>query len=72
MNCSEQTRGDRIRFLDTFAAELTDAAYSVALRGHRSGSWLDLELDLWRALRHTVCTSDQIDQTEFFERNIET
>jgi hypothetical protein len=36
--------------LEDFVAELTAAAYVVALR-HRVGNlWLDLELELWRAL----------------------
>jgi hypothetical protein len=38
-------RGD---LLEAFAAELTRAAYRVALRGRTQGAWLDLELDLWR------------------------
>jgi hypothetical protein len=40
--------------LDNFAAELTRAAYGVALRHGTAGTWLDLELDLWRALADTV------------------
>jgi hypothetical protein len=36
--------------LDKFAAELTEAAYRVALRHGVNGSWLDLELDLWHTL----------------------
>jgi len=40
--------------LETFAAELTVAAYSVALRHGAGDKWLDLELDLWLALTETV------------------
>ena len=40
--------------LEALTAEVAHAAYSVALRHERAGSWLDLELDLWRTLRHTV------------------
>jgi hypothetical protein len=40
--------------LDKFAAELTEAAYRVALRHGVGGSWLDLELDLWHALTDAV------------------
>jgi hypothetical protein len=41
--------------LETFAAELTAAVYPVALRHAAGGDkWLDLELDLWRALTETV------------------
>jgi hypothetical protein len=41
-------------FLENFAAELTSAAYPVALRQGLGGSWLKLELGLWRALAETV------------------
>jgi len=47
---------DRDALLETFAAELTLAAYRVALRTWTRGTWLDLELDLWRALADTVKT----------------
>lgn len=39
--------------LSHLAAELTEAAYPVALR-HGAGQWLELELDLWRTLQATV------------------
>ena len=52
MNGETPVRRDRL--LETFAAELTFAAYCVALRARRQGTWLDLELDLWRALADTV------------------
>jgi hypothetical protein len=42
------------RCLDNFAAELTTAVYPVALRHGIGGSWVDLELDLWKALAETV------------------
>ena len=45
---------NREALLETFAAELTLAAYRVALRTRTQGTWLDLELDLWRALAETV------------------
>jgi hypothetical protein len=54
MNGNNQTSADRYTVLQTFAAELTRAAYLVALRHNGPGSWLDLELDLWRALGETV------------------
>jgi hypothetical protein len=50
MKGSDLTAVDRDRFL----AELTNAAYSVALRYQRPGSWIDLELDIWKALGATV------------------
>jgi hypothetical protein len=40
--------------LEVLAAELTAAAYPVALRHGAGDKWLDLELDLWRALTKTV------------------
>jgi hypothetical protein len=39
---------------ETIAAELTAAAYPVALRHAVGDRWLDLELELWRALAETV------------------
>src|SRR2546430_2297919 len=53
MNRNAST-ADRDSSLATFAAELTQAAYAVALRHERPDSWIDLELDLWRALGDTV------------------
>jgi hypothetical protein len=47
---------NRDALLDNFAAELTSAAYRVALRHGTGGTWVDLELDLWRALADTVKT----------------
>jgi hypothetical protein len=40
--------------LEALAAELTAAAYPVALRHAVEDKWLDLELELWRALTETV------------------
>ena len=56
MNGDFETRVNQDALLETFAAELTLAAYRVALRTGTQGSWLDLELDLWRALADTVKT----------------
>ena len=41
------------------AAELTAAAYPVALRHAVGARWLDLELGLWRALAEKVKTWGQ-------------
>jgi hypothetical protein len=49
----------RDAFLETFAAELTLAAYRVALRTRTQGTWLDLELGLWSALAEKVKRWDQ-------------
>jgi len=53
MNARESMEEDG-PFLESLAAELTDAAYPIALRLGIAGSWLDLELDLWRVLNATV------------------
>jgi hypothetical protein len=53
MNGTDSTAGDGGSSLETLAAELTAAAYPVALR-HGAAEWLDLELDLWRVLTETV------------------
>jgi hypothetical protein len=45
--------------LETFAAELTSAAYAVALRHGVEGKWLELELELWEALKETIKKWDQ-------------
>jgi hypothetical protein len=52
MNCENSV--DRDALLETFAAELTLAAYCVALRARTQGTWLDLELGLWRVLAAQV------------------
>ena len=40
--------------LENIAAELTGAIYPLVLRHGFLGSWLDLELGLWRALASWV------------------
>jgi hypothetical protein len=40
--------------LDDFVADLTETAYPIALRHKGGEKWLDLELDLWRAMAQTV------------------
>ena len=40
--------------LATLTAKLTDTAYAVALRHGVSGSWIDLQLELWRALTEAI------------------
>jgi hypothetical protein len=39
---------------EALAAELTAAAYPVALRHAGGDRWLDLQLELWRVLTETV------------------
>jgi hypothetical protein len=45
---------NRAASLEICAAELALAAYRVALRTRTQGNWLDLELELWRALTDTL------------------
>ncbi len=44
----------RFPALAILAAELTNVAYAVALRYGVSGSWIDLQLDLWAVLAEAV------------------
>ena len=46
--------GNRDTRLENFAAELTNAVYPIALRHGITGSWINVELSLWRVLAHTV------------------
>jgi len=57
MNDDLKTPVNRDAKLDSFAAELALAAFCVVLRTRTQGTWLDLELDLWRALADAVKTS---------------
>ncbi len=57
MNGENSVKRDAL--LEAFAADLTVAAYRVALRTTRQGAWLDLELGLWRALADKVKTWGQ-------------
>jgi hypothetical protein len=54
MNDNARATADRDALLDTLVAELTCAAYHVALRHGAASTWLDLQLDLWQALAETV------------------
>jgi hypothetical protein len=49
-----ETAVDRDGLLEAFVAGLTLAAYHVALGARTQGTWLDLELALWRALAEKV------------------
>src|SRR5438552_13776660 len=51
--------------LETFAAELTEAVFPVALRYGVGDLWLDLELDLWHVLAETVQKWGQASPGEF-------
>jgi hypothetical protein len=54
MNIRHTTQSDQDTLLDTFAAELTQAAYPIALKYGVSGSSLDLELEIWKTLTELV------------------
>jgi hypothetical protein len=56
-NHGSDHNGDAV--LENFAAELTGAAYAVALRHCLEDKWLDLELELWEALKETIKKSGQ-------------
>ena len=45
---------NRDTLVDNFAAVLTRAVYPLVLRHGMRGSWLDMELGLWRALAQSV------------------
>ena len=54
MNANERAAREWDRTLERLAAEVTATAYAIALRHGAGGSWLDLELGLWKALARTV------------------
>jgi hypothetical protein len=54
MQADDRNARDWDSLLERFAAELTGAAYPVALRHATDESWADLELELWKALSETV------------------
>jgi hypothetical protein len=56
MNRDVKTRIDRDAPLESLTADLTLAAYHVALQTRTGSTRLDLQLDLWRALADTVET----------------
>ena len=56
MKDNRNTACDQDILLEDFTAELTRAAYAVALRHGWGDLWLDLELDLWRVLTDTIRT----------------
>jgi hypothetical protein len=54
MSGSQRAIWNRDTPLENFAAELTTAAYSLALRHGITGSWIEVELSLWGTLSHAV------------------
>jgi hypothetical protein len=54
MNSDSKTIVIRDGLLEALAAELAVTAYRVTLRARKGGTWLDLELELWKELAETV------------------
>jgi hypothetical protein len=54
MDFTKMTDRDIGSTVEDFAAELTETAYPVLLRHGTVNNWLDVELELWRALMGTV------------------
>src|SRR5215475_3633548 len=54
MTLDNSAEFDAGHVLTSFAADLTDAAYSVVLRHGIGGSWIDLQLDVWRVLAASI------------------
>ena len=51
---AEERRARLRPALESIAGELTEAAYPVALRHGVKGTSVDIELDIWKALRRAV------------------
>ena len=54
MNADNMSPYDWDTLLVNLAAQVTNAAYRVALQYGVAGSWVDLELDLWKVLAERV------------------
>ena len=62
MSDNDSASGNRETLLENSAAELTNAAYAVALRHGVEDNWLDLELELWEAIKEAVKKREQGDR----------
>jgi hypothetical protein len=54
MTDNERAAREWDRALERLTADVTAAAYAIALRHGSGGSWVDLELGLWKALDRAV------------------
>ena len=54
MNANIATATRSVAALEAFAAELADAAFPVALEHGAGTDWLDVKLEMWRALDRAV------------------
>ena len=59
MSDNDSASGHRETLLENSAAELTDAAYAVAIRHGVEDNWLDPELELWEAIKEAVKKREQ-------------
>ena len=59
MTLGSSSSPDSAGALTSFAADLTDTAYSVALRHGIGGSWIDLQLDVWRVLAASIAANQR-------------
>jgi hypothetical protein len=59
MSDNHGAASNRDSLLENLVAELTSAAYCMALRQGIKGSWLDLQLGLWRGLSEMVHKGDR-------------
>jgi hypothetical protein len=55
--------------LASLTATLTDTAYAVVLRHGVSGSWIDLQLELWRALTEAIERAESVPTARLDECN---
>ena len=53
-----RTNADQNDKMAHLSAELASSVYQVALHETKPQSWLDLELDLWRAISDTLAMTD--------------
>ena len=54
MSDNPRTACDRATRIENFAAELTRAVYPLVLRRGLKGSWIKMELGLWRAVAEVL------------------
>jgi hypothetical protein len=53
-----RTNADQNEKMEHLSAELASSVYQVTLRETKPQSWLDLELDLWKAISNKLATKD--------------
>ena len=54
MSDNHRTARDRATRIENFAAELTHAVYPLVLRRGLKGSWIKMELGLWRVVAEVL------------------